>query len=253
MRENSVKTLMEGGGKAVNAWMSMPSAFAAEVMGHAGFDSITIDLQHGIVDYQTAVTMLQALSSTPVTPICRVPWLEPGIVMKVLDAGAYGVICPMVNTAEDAARLVSYMNYAPKGQRSFGPSRAVLYAGADYAAQANDTVLSLAMIETKEAYANREAILATEGLSGVYVGPSDLGLSHGFVPKLDREEPEMLAKIEAILKTAKDNGRLAGIHCLDPGYAKGMHEMGFDLVTLASDSRLMAQAATEGIATIRGG
>lgn len=252
MRENRLREHMKKGGKAVNAWCAIPSSFSAELLAHAGFDSVTIDLQHGLVDYQTAVTMLQAISTTPTTPLCRVPWLEEGIIMKMLDAGAYGVICPMVNNGEDAERFVQACSYAPRGQRSFGPTRATIYAGADYPAQANGTLLKLAMIETQEAFEKREAILATPDLSGIYIGPSDLSLSMGYEPKLDPEAPPVVAAIEAILASVKARGLIAGIHCLSPAYAKRMHEMGFDLVTLASDARLLSTAASQGIAEIRG-
>ncbi len=251
MRPNRLKDLIADGGKAVNGWCAIPSAFSAEVLAHAGFDSVTIDLQHGLVDYQAAVAMLQAISTTEVTPLCRVPWLEEGIIMKMLDAGAYGVICPMVNAAADAERFVAACSYAPRGQRSFGPTRAMLYAGPDYPAQANDCVLKLAMIETVQAFEARDAILATDGLSGIYVGPSDLSLSMGEEPKLDPEAPAVVAAIEAILASVKAKGLIAGIHCLAPTYARRMLEAGFDLVTLASDARLLAGAAREGIAAIR--
>ena len=120
------------------------SSFAAEVMAHQGFDSVTVDLQHGSVHYDTAVPMLQAISTTKATPMARVPWLEEGIIMKMLDAGCYGIICPMINNKEDAERLVAACRYPPKGQRSFGPARASMYGGDDYAAKANATVLAIA-------------------------------------------------------------------------------------------------------------
>ena len=148
---------------AVNAWLSTPSPVTAEITGKAGFDSVTVDLQHGLNDYQVALFMLQALATSDSTPMARVPWLEPGIIMKLLDAGALGIICPMINTREDAERLVHYANYAPVGTRSFGPTRAVIAYGADYASRANDVVVTFAMVETTEALANVEAIASTPG------------------------------------------------------------------------------------------
>jgi 4-hydroxy-2-oxoheptanedioate aldolase len=142
MRENRIRSLWSQGEAAVNGWLAIPSAFSAETMAHAGWDSLTIDMQHGVIDYQAAVNMLTAISTTPTVPIVRVPWLDPGIIMKMLDAGAYGVICPMVNTREDAEKLVAATHYPPRGTRSFGPIRALLYAGADYARHANDTVIA---------------------------------------------------------------------------------------------------------------
>jgi 4-hydroxy-2-oxoheptanedioate aldolase len=146
---------------SVNGWLAIPSGFSAETMAHQGWDSLTIDLQHGVVDYQTMVTMLQAVSTTPAVPVVRVPWLEPGILMRSLDAGAYAVICPMVNTREDAQRLVAYTHYAPLGTRSFGPIRALLYAGADYPQHANQTIVTFAMIETAQALVIRAKVVAS--------------------------------------------------------------------------------------------
>jgi len=251
MRENHARKLFEAGQAVVNGWCAIPSSISAETMAHGGFDSVTIDLQHGLVDYTNALPMLQAISQTNTTPIARVPWLENGIIMKLLDAGAYGIICPMVNTAEDAENFVAACSYAPRGHRSFGPTRAVVYAGADYATHANDQIIKLAMIETTQALENMDAIMSTQGLTGVYIGPSDLSLSMGHTPKLDQEEPVVVAAINSIREAAARHNIKAGIHCLEPAYARRMVDEGFDLVTLASDNRLLAAAAATGIAEIR--
>ena len=148
MRENRIRTLWREDKAVVNGWLAIPSTFSAETMAHQGWDSLTVDMQHGVVDYQMAVNMLTAVSTTNTVPMVRVPWLDPGIIMKSLDAGAYAVICPMINTRAEAEKLVSYVRYAPRGVRSFGPIRAFLYGGADYPTHANDTVIPFAMIET---------------------------------------------------------------------------------------------------------
>lgn len=251
MRESKLRTMFANGQAAVNGWCAIPSSVSAEGLARAGFDSVTVDLQHGLVDYTNALPMLQAISQTEATPLCRVPWLEPGIIMKCLDAGAYGVICPMVNTAQDAEDFVAACNYAPRGKRSFGPTRALMYAGGDYAANANATMLSLAMIETTTALSNMDAIMATDGLSGIYIGPSDLALSMGYQPKLDHDEPKVVEAIKSILACARKHKLFAGIHCLNPGYARDMIDLGFNLVTLGSDMRLMSSAASDGLAHIR--
>lgn len=252
MRANALRTAWAEGRRTANGWLSIPSAFAAEVMAHAGWDSVTIDLQHGLVDYQTAVGMLQAVSTTDVVPMVRVPWLDPGIIMKVLDAGSYGVICPMINDRHQAAAFVRACRYPPLGGRSMGPIRATLYAGEDYARHANDTVLTIAMIETAGALDELDAILTTEGLDGIYVGPSDLGAALGCPAVLDPTEPKVIAAIERTLAAAKRAGRFAGIHTGAPCYARRMQELGFDFVSLASDSRLLALKARESLAEIRG-
>ncbi len=172
--------------------------------------------------------------------------------MKALDAGAYGIICPMVNTRADAEKFVGACRYAPAGYRSFGPTRALIYAGADYPAQANETVLAIAMIETRAALDNLEAIVSTPGLDGVYIGPADLALSLGHKPKFDHTEPELLEPIERILNAAKAQGVMPGIHCGSAAYAKRMIDLGFQLVTLLSDQRLLVAAAKAMVDDLRG-
>jgi 4-hydroxy-2-oxoheptanedioate aldolase len=253
MRENRVRTIWAEGGAVINGWLAIPSGFSAETMAHQGWDSLTVDLQHGLVDYATALPMLQGISTTDTIPMARVPWLDPGIIMKLLDAGCYGIICPMVNSRADAEALVGACRYPPAGYRSFGPARAMLYAGADYAQHANDTVVPFAMIETAEALENLDDILTTPGLDAIYIGPSDLGLALGCEAKLDQTEPKVVEAIDHILASAKRHGVTPGIHCLTAEYARDMIGKGFQLVTVGSDSRLMAAAAGAAIKTVRGG
>jgi 4-hydroxy-2-oxoheptanedioate aldolase len=180
----------------------------------------------------------------PVTPMVRVPWNEPGIIGKVLDGGAYGVICPMVNTAQEAKNLVSYSKYPPQGVRSNGPIRAGMYGTAgSYQKTANDDIALLPMMETKTAVENMEAILDVEGLSGVYIGPSDLGFSYGLEPKLDRTEPEILAIYEKIIKECAKRNLYPGIHCSGAEGAARAINMGFKLVTLSNEVGLMTTYA----------
>lgn len=253
MRENRLRTLWQDGGAAVNGWCAIPASFAAETMAHQGWDSLTIDLQHGVVDYQTAVTMLQAISTTPTVPFARVPWLDPGIIMKLLDAGSYGIICPMVNTRADAERFAGACRYVPQGYRSFGPVRALLYAGADYPTHANDTIVAMAMIETKEALANIDAIMSTPGIDAIYVGPADLSLSLGVAPKFDQETGPVAEAIDFIVGKAKQHGVIAGIHNGTPEYALKMVRKGYQFVTLVSDARLLAAKAAEFVGKMRDG
>lgn len=253
MRENKLKALWAQDKAAVIGWLGIPSAVSAENMAQAGWDALNIDMQHGLVDYQAMVAMMQAVSTTDTMPMVRVPWNEPGILGKVLDAGAMGVICPMVNTRSDAEALVRACRYPPIGERSFGPTRAMWYAGADYGAEANDNIVLMPMIETVQAVENLDEILSTPGLDGLYIGPADLGLSHGHVPKLDREEPEMLAVIDKILSAAQRHGISAGIHCGAPAYARRMIEKGFRLVTIQADNALLNAAARKAVQETRQG
>ncbi len=253
MRVNGIRKTWQEGGAVVNGWLSLPNSFAAEVMGHCGWDSVTVDLQHGLSDLSDAVPMLQALSATPVTPLTRVPSLEPGIIGRLLDAGSYGIICPMINTPEQCAQLVSYCRYAPAGVRSFGPIRAALLGGSDYLDRANETVLAIAMVETAEAVANVDAIVATPGLDGIYVGPSDLALSLGQRPRLDPDNPVVTRAIADILAACRRAGVPAGLHCLGPDYARQRIRDGFRLVSIANDTRLLTAAAQAAVAAVRQG
>ncbi len=249
---NTLRQLWDSGKPAVNGWLAIPNGFSAEVMAQAGWDSVTVDLQHGVQDYQSMVTCFQAMQSHPVLPMVRVPWNEPGIVGKVLDAGAYGVICPMINTRAEAEAFVSYCRYPPMGKRSNGPIRAGIYgSGTTYQSTANQEVLCIPMIETQEAVDNLEAILDVPGIDAVYIGPSDLGFSMGLVPVLDREEPQIISIYERIVQETRRRGLRACIHCLTPAYAVRMIGMGFNLVTLGNDSGLLLTAARAAIKATR--
>ncbi len=245
MRENRIRSIWNAGGAVVNGWLAIPSSFSAEVMAHQGWDSLTVDLQHGVTDYASAVAMFTAISTTATVPIARVPWLDPGIVMKVLDAGAYGVICPMVNTKEDAEKFVHACRYAPEGGRSFGPIRALLYGGADYPTKANETIVTIAMVETRQALNNLDEILSVKGLDAVYIGPADLSLSLGCAPAFDDVDKPVAEAIDMVLAKAKEHGVIPCIHNGTAESALKRIERGFRLVTVGSDARLMATGAQQ--------
>lgn len=247
----AIRAHFEFGGKAINGFCSIPSTIVAEIMGRAGFDLLTIDMQHGLIDYQSALTMLQVLQGQPAPVLVRVPWNEPGIIGKVLDAGAAGVICPMINTVDDACALVQASRYAPVGGRSYGPTRANMVYGGSYVKTANRNVLVLAMIETGQAMTNLDAILAVEGIDGVYVGPSDLGLSLGFEPTLEPRDPEVLDAISEIGRRAKAAGRIAGCHCGSVAMVGRLQAQGFDFGSLLTDVRIVAQAFAGHLAEYR--
>ena len=253
MRKNPLRALWKSGGAAVNGWLAIPNGFSAETMAHQGWDSLTIDLQHGVVDYQSMIPMLQAISTTDTVPVVRVPWLDPSALMKALDAGAYGVICPMISTREQAQQLVAYTHYAPRGTRSFGPIRATLYGGADYAQHANDEIVTFAMIETAQALDNLDSILSVEGLDAVYIGPSDLSLALGCRPVFDDVDPPVQQAIDHILARAKAHGLVAGIHNGTAAGALSRIDKGFQFVTVSSDARLLASGSQQLLAAMRDG
>jgi 4-hydroxy-2-oxoheptanedioate aldolase len=254
MIKNKLKQIWAEGKPAINGWLSTSSPFVAEIMAAQGYDALTIDCQHGFVGYEAAAHMLQAMRASGVVPMVRVPWLDPADIMKALDAGAYGIICPMINNRAEAERFVSYMRYPPHGTRSFGPTRAVFSAGADYGQHADTEVLALAMIETAEAMKNLDEIVSTPGLDGVYIGPADLtlGLTGRKYPTgFDRQEPEMIEAIQLIAKKAKATGIRACLHNGTPEYAAKAVSWGFDLVTISNDVRLLASAAQQSVAQTR--
>ena len=252
MRINKLKQMFKKGDPIVNGWLQIPSAFSAEVMAHQGWDSCTIDMQHGVIDYQNALNMLQAISITEVTPLARVNWNEPGQIMKILDAGCYGIICPMVSNRKEAENFVQACLYPSKGYRSFGPVRGLLYGGSDYAKHSDNEILKLAMIETKEALEKLDEILDTPNLDGIYIGPADLSLSIGEEPGFDKPENTAAYKeITRILEAAKRRSLLAGIHNGTAEYAKKMIEKGFNLVTVGSDQRFMSSGAKTAIEKIK--
>ena len=236
---------------AINAWCSIPSAVTAEMMSLNDFDSITIDMQHGLVDYQAALNMLQVISGSGKTPMVRVPWNEPGIIMRMLDLGVMGVIAPMINSKEDCERFVSYCYYPKIGQRSFGPMRAQLIHGQDYYNQANKNILSFAMIETKEAVENLDKILSVPNLTGIYIGPADMSSSYGLPPKFDVREDPVFSNIKLISEKAKKFGKISGIHNGSTDYAKEMISIGYDLVTILSDFRVMSLHSQKIVDTMR--
>lgn len=254
MIPNKLKAIWAEGKPTINGWCSIGNPFTAEIMAAQGFDSVTIDMQHGALDYSNVLPMFQAMRASGAVLMARVPWNEPGIIMKALDAGAYGIICPMVNTAGEAARFVSYLRYPPLGQRSFGPTRVSFAAGANYATEANDNMLAFAMIETAEGMANLDAIAATPGLDGIYVGPADLTLSltqGRLAPGFDREEPEMIEALQTIVAACKKNNIRAALHCGTPDYAARAIGWGFNMTTVGGDSRFLAAAAGAAVAGFR--
>jgi 4-hydroxy-2-oxoheptanedioate aldolase len=252
VRKNELRTIFAGGGSALNAWLAIANSYSAEMMAHQGFDSVTVDLQHGPVDFQTAVSMLQAISTTKAVPMVRVPWNEPILTLKLLDAGAYGVICPMINSKAQAEALVSAARYPPRGTRSFGPNRAVLYGGADYWQHANEEVLLFAMVETREAVRNVDEIVSVAGIDGVYVGPSDLSMSLGKPPSLDPQDEEVLGAIRTICAATRKRGKIAGIHTDGASTTLRRINEGFHFCSILNDVRLMAIAASAVVSEVRG-
>lgn len=248
---NALKNAWQAGEPSLGLWISTGNASTAEILGDVDFDYINIDFQHGLIDYPDAVSVMQALVQTDAVVTCRVPWNEPGIIGKVLDAGAMGVIIPMVNTVAEAEAAVRACRYAPQGARSFGPIRAARLFGADYASRANDEVVCVPMIETAEAIANLDAILDVSGIDAVYVGPADLSISLGLPPGTDNDDPSFDEALTKVIEGCKARGIAAGIHS-DPRVAPKRLEQGFQMVTVTSDTQAAASGARDALKTVRG-
>ena len=243
MRANKIKQMWRDGKWVTLGWLSISHGFTAEVMARQGFDALCVDLQHGTSELKDVLPMLQAISQTDTVPFVRVAWNDPAAIMRALDLGAYGIIVPLVNTAEEAAMAVAACRYPPVGIRSSGPIRGLHYGGADYLAKADDEIIVMAMVETKEGIANLDAICATPGLDAVYIGPSDLSLALGLAPRGDNPDPLHLETCDKIREAAHRHGIKAVMHCASAEFAAGAVKRGFDMVMLTSDLNCMVAGA----------
>lgn len=231
-----METLRErwaGGHETLGAWLTIPSSVSAEAAARHGFDYVCTDNQHGALDYGTSVAMIQAIALGGSRPVARVPWNEPGIIGKFLDAGAEGVIVPMVNSAAEAEAVVRACRYPPDGQRSFGPLLAAPRRPG-YTESANDTVAVIVMIETTDALDRLDAILDVPGVDAAYIGPADLSLSLGLPPGNHDDDPRFADALAAVVAACRRHGVVPGIHS-NGTLAPRRREQGFQLITVAAD------------------
>jgi 4-hydroxy-2-oxoheptanedioate aldolase len=250
MRENPLRAIWARGDAALGGWCTVPSSFSAEIMAHSGFDWVCVDMQHGMIDFSHLVPMLQGISSTDTAALVRVPRNEPGIIGKSLDAGAWGVIVPMVNTGDEARAAVEACRYAPVGIRSYGPLRANLYAGSDYFARANDEVTCVVMVETELAVRNVDEIVSVPGVDAVYVGPADLSVTLGLSPAPDQSDPVFSDALKTVVDACRRHGVVPGIAGNAVTAVKRL-EQGFRLVEVASDVGLLGVGAGAALAQVR--
>lgn len=250
MRENKLRTLFAQKQMALTGWVSMGDSLLTEVIASCGYDAVTVDLQHGLFSIESAVPMLQAISSTGAVPLVRCSENGLGEINKLLDAGAYGVICPLINTADDAERFVRACHYSPRGGRSYGPARGFLYGGADYFSEANRTILTLAMIETNQGFANAEAILQVPDLDGIFIGPADLNLEMGLAPD-HYDAPQLIDAIRSLVDLGTRHGKYVGIFAGTMDMAQRMKQFGIDLVAPGTDIQLLKAEAARRIAALR--
>lgn len=251
MRENPLWNIWASGGVVFNGWVSVPSGYLAEVVAHQGWDSVTCDMQHGAIDYAASLNTLTAISTTPAAPMVRVAGLDGIALMHALDAGAYGVICPLIDTRADAEALVAATSYPPLGRRSHGPMRGLLYGGADYPAHANTTIVRFAMIETADGLANLEDICATPGLTGLYVGPADLGNALGAGPSPVPTSSIVKDAIAHIASVATAAGLIPGIHAGSVEHAREMIGLGYRFISVSTDIKLLATTSRQLVDDLR--
>ena len=253
MRENRVRGLWAEGKAALNAWLHIPSLWSAELMAQGGWDSVTVDMQHGLMGMERAIQMLQAISITDAVPLARVNWNTPGDIMKLLDAGAYGIVCPMIETREQCQAFVGACRYPPRGYRSLGPTRARVYAGADYAQHADHEILTLAMIETAKGYENRDQIMSVDGLDAVFVGVGDLRLTMTGKAGMDAGDATVDEALDAILDSARKHGVIAGLFAAGPAHGIEMIKRGYQFVSVATDTVILSDAAAGLVQQVREG
>lgn len=253
MRTNTSKAMARAGKPALGTMCNAASPLIGEWLGHSGYDFVVVDLQHGENNLDSVQVMLQALSSTPAIPVVRVPANVPMYIQRVLDLGAYGVIVPLVNTRAEALAVAASVRYAPKGARSWGPVRGMIYGGADYYTGAEKELLTLVMLESAEALANARDILAVDGIDGCFVGPADLNISLGHSPDtLPSVAEETEAAIATIVAAAKDAGKIAGVHAFSVEDGKKRIAQGFRFLTVMAETRLIRAGATASLQALRG-
>jgi 4-hydroxy-2-oxoheptanedioate aldolase len=239
------------GETAVNAWLTLESAGSAAAVAAAGFDSVTLDLQHGTAEPHDAARIFAAIEAAGAAPLARVRWNDPAELMRMLDVGARGIVCPMIGSRAEAEAFVSGCRYPPEGVRSYGPVHGAFGAGREHVTRANEVVVTFAMIETAEGFGNLDEIASTPGLDGLYVGPSDLSLGLGLDTFADLGDPRLLEALDAVVDAAKRHEIVAGVHAPSPERSAEMAERGFRFVTPAVDATLIADGATSSIERTR--
>ena len=240
-------------GGAYGFWSTIPDMSVAELAGGLPYDYVIIDLQHGVATFTELPALAQAMRAAGNAPLVRVPWKDPAHIMRAIDSGACGVVVPMVSSPDEAKAAVSACRFPPVGVRSWGPMWGYVRSdGALPPAEQDAGVVCIVMIETAEAIENLDAILATDGLDGIYIGPNDLALACGFGRGTYRDEPEVAALIQKIVDACRAAGVPAGLHCSDPEMGRDWIVRGASMVTIAQDTGLLADGALEALRRAHG-
>lgn len=248
--------LKAGKSPAFGAWQMLPGANHARIMARSGFDWILVDTEHGNIDDAQMHEAVGAIAACGVSPIVRVAANEGWMVKRVLDAGAHGILVPLIDTAEDARKMVEAAKYPPMGKRGFGAPFALEAFGnpstTDYFLQSNDVLITAVQIETKSGLENVDAIAKVPGIDVLLVGPYDLGNNIGYPPAVHGFLPELDQAIDRILKAAVDNGKKAAIYCSDGASAKKYADKGFHMLSVTSDVSALPKVLSETLKTAKG-
>lgn len=248
---NRMRTVWAEGKTAFGAWISSREPLMAEAAAAAGYDYVCLDMQHGLMSFDHVTHMLAIMSRMDTTSIVRVPWNEPGIIGRVLDAGAEGVIIPMVNSPAEALSAVNSCFYGPKGSRSMGPTGlSARTPGGSYFSGANADVICIPMIETKTAVEQLDEILSVPGIDAVYVGPADLSITYGLPPATDQSNAEWRAALARIVERSGAYGVVPGVHA-DPNLAAARVASGFKMITMGFDVSTAIAAMRNDISQMR--
>ncbi len=242
----TIKEIWSEGKVITNAWLTIPSSWTSEIIAQSAYGALTIDAQHGLASDMSAVLpMLQSIRSTGIFPFVRLPSNDSVYIMRMLDAGVIGLICPMINNAIEAESFVKATKYPPDGYRSLGAIRSNLIYGQEYTRSASQLTVTMAMIETADAVRNVREISEVQGLDGLYVDPWDLSLSLGYKKLADFEDPNFMELLREILAVAKEKRIVAGIHTATPEHASLFSDMGYQFVTMFTDTAALKSAAND--------
>ena len=252
----SLARRLHAGETVFSGWCGLPYPIVAETLGRDGFGAVTLDAQHGLWDVGAIVTGVAAVRQAGSAPVVRVPVGDFALVSRALDFGAEGIIAPMINTAADARAFAAAAKYPPTGERSWGPHRATNLAGLPdqsvYLREANDHVITLAMIETRAAQENLEAIVATAGIDGVFLGPSDLSIALSDGKTLDPLSKDVERELDRILAVAGKAGKIAGAYCHSPERAVALGKRGVRFLAVMSDLAMLRAGASAAMKALKG-
>lgn len=250
--EDVFRGARESGQPLFNAWMTIGSPYVVELMGETGADVVLVDQQHGIGGNQSLVDCLIGARAAGLPALVRVAENDSGLIGRALDAGAQGIVCPLVSTVDDAERLVCAVKYPPRGARSWGPYRGKFLIDGDYFSQANDWTIACAQIETKGAMDNIDAILGLDGLDMALVGPNDLSVALSSGGNLDIRAPFMKEALAEILAKCREHEVIAAIFANDLDYALPLAEAGWDVITVGTDAGLLSRSMASVCAAVKG-